>query len=623
MMMMMMKGGTQPIIILMVSLIAPWLCLASSSSQDVGAAAAALKAEYIIKVNFSTASATPDKYKSFIASVRAGLVSTAAEAAGTNTSGGIPVLVSEDDPLALEASLNITLVNKAGRSVSLKMDISGAYIAGYEAGNFSCLVKRSGSGHTLSSVTCYRSSYPWGGPPTVDVAVPEVSAWRVEDLDEAISSLFLFPTGNATKEDLSRGLAACDVMVATAATFPYVERRMSAGMWDGNGVSNDGSLRGLQESWPDLSAAVQESYQGAFAAPVALQRSNGEWMLVDNVRRAVPLVSFLENAGCKKKMTTTTEAAAADQRLPLLMRSVVQQPPPDEEDMQMQLGSSPAAAAATTSCGQAEPTVRLVGPEGRCVDVPYGVYYNGKQVQLWSCKSNGDVNQLWTLKRDGTIRSNGKCLAASRSDTAGARVVIDDCPPRVPTGRVVWEVRVDGTIALKGSSSSGGGGLVLAVTSSTLFAGLTVRRDDRGTGQSWTPTNDTAPLDAAIVGFRDLCLQADTAGAVSVAACGNGGVRWSIYPDGSIRPPAWLLLQWQCLAADGASGRVRVKYCDWAGSACERWVFRNDGTIFNTGTGRVLEVVGASKGGASGGQVVVSKAGNGSPTPTQKWALML
>jgi len=70
---------------------------------------------------------------------------------------------------------------------------------------------------------------------------------------------------------------------------------------------------------------------------------------------------------------------------------------------------------------------------------------------------------------------------------------------------------VDGTIALNGSSSSGSGGgeLVLAVTSSTQFAGLTVRRDDRGTGQSWTPTNDTAPLDAAIVGFRDLFLQAD------------------------------------------------------------------------------------------------------------------
>lgn len=600
-----MKGGTQRPIILMVRLVVPWLCLASSAallpalaSENVDAAAA-LKAEYI-KVNFSTASATPDKYKSFIASVRAGLTSTA-----DGNSSGIPVLVSEDDPLALEAFLNITLVNKAGHNVSFKMDVSGAYFVGYEAGNYSCLLKRSGG--TLSSVTCYRNLYPWGGPPSVTVDDPAVAAWRVEDLDEAISSLFLFPTGDATKEDLSRGLAACDVMIATAATFPYVERRMSAGMWDGNGVSNDGSLRGLQESWPELSDAVQESYQGAFAAPVPVQRSNGKWMQVDNVRRAVPLVSFLEHASCKK---TTREAV--DQRLPLLIRSVVQEP--DEKDMQLGGGANKATTAA--ACGQAEPTVRLVGPEGRCVDVPYGYYYNGNQVQLWSCKSNGDVNQLWTLKRDGTIRSNGKCLTSS-GDAAGARVVINDCP-RVPTtGRVVWEVRVDGTVALKGSR----GGLVLAVTSSTLFAGLTVRRDDRGTGQSWTPTNDTAPLHAAIVGFRDLCLQVDYAGAVSVAACRDGnGVQWSLYPDGSIRPPAWLLLQWQCLAAD-ASGRVRVKYCDWAGSSCERWVFRNDGTIFNTGTGMVLDVrpsAGATA--TSSGQVVVSPA---TGSPTQKWALML
>ncbi|CAD6226248.1 unnamed protein product [Miscanthus lutarioriparius] len=599
----------------MVSLVVvPWLCVASSAAAllpalasenvvDAAAAALKVKAEYIIKVNFSTASANPDKYKTFIASVRAGLVSTTER---NNNSSGIPVLVSQDDPLALEASLNITLVNKAGRSVSLKMDVSGAYFVGYEAGNYSCLLKRSGSGRTLSSVTCYRNLYPWGGPPTVTVDDdPAVAAWRVEDLDQAISSLFLFPTGNATKEDLSRGLAACDVMIASAATFPYVERRMSAGMWDGNGVSNDGSLRGLQESWPELSAAVQESYQGAFAAPVHVQRSNDKWTQVDNVRRAVPLVSFLEHhKSCKK---TTREAVG--QRLPLLIRSVVQEP--DEEDMQL---------GGAAACGQAEPTVRLVGLEGRCVDVPYGYYYNGKQVQLWSCKSNGDVNQLWTLKRDGTIRSNGKCLASS-GDAAGARVVIDDCP-RVPTGRVVWEVRADGTVALKGSSR--GGGLVLAVTSSRLFAGLTVRRDDRGTGQSWTPTNDTAPLDAAIVGFRDLCLQVDYAGAVSVAACGRDGVQWSLYPDGSIRPPAWLLLQWQCLAAD-ASGRVRVKYCDWAGSACQRWVFHNDGTIFNTGAGMVLDVVrpSKSKGTTASGQVVVSKPATGSPTPTQKWALML
>jgi hypothetical protein len=596
-----MKGGTQAIS-LMVHLAVPWLCLASwaallpaLASGNVGAAAPILRADYI-KLNFSTASATPDKYKSFIASVRAGLVSKA----GGNSSG-IPVLVDEDDPLALESFLNITLVNKAGRSVSLKMDVSRAYFVAYVAGQRSCLLKR--SGRTFSSAICYYGG-PWGtssAPVTRPAAAagdgedPGVAAWRARDLDEAISSLFLFPTGNATEEELRRGVAACDMMVASAATFPYVERRMSAGMWDSNGVANDPSLRGLQARWPWLSAAVQQSYQGAFAAPVPVQRSNGKWMRVDNVRSAVPLVSFLEHGSCNR-----TRGAPA-----LLIRSVVQEP---DEDMQPGGG----ARATTAACGlPAEPTVRLVGPEGRCVDVPYGYYYNGNQVQLWSCKSTSAVNQLWTLKRDGTIRSNGKCLTSS-GDAAGARVVVDDCP-RFPTGRVVWEVRVDGTVALKWSR-----GLVLAVTSSTLFAGLTVRQDDSGTGQSWTPTNVTAPLDAAIVGFRDLCLQADYAGSVSVAAC-RDGVQWSLYPDGSVRPPAWLLLQWQCLAAD-ASGGVTVKLCDGAGSSCERWVFRNDGTIFNTGTGMVLDARPSAGANATASQVIVSPA---TGSPTQQWTLML
>ena len=156
------------------------------------------------------------------------------------------------------------------------------------------------------------------------------------------------------------------------------------------------------------------------------------------------------------------------------------------------------------------------------------------------------------------------------------------------------------------------------MTSSSAFAGVTVRRDDRGTGQSWTPTNETAPLAAPVVGFSDLCLQADSAGAVSLAACGGGGMAWSLYPDGSVRPPAWLFLQWRCLAAD-ASGRVAVRFCDGSGSACERWVFRSDGTVLNTGTGMVLDA--RPSAGKSGRYDVVVSPATGSAT--QQWALML
>ncbi|KAF8731781.1 hypothetical protein HU200_015719 [Digitaria exilis] len=599
-----MKGGTlQAFLMLLNMALAPWLCLASSSaplllSSDTTTAAAALR-DYP-QVQFSTASATPETYNAFITAVRAALVSES-----TGQSNGIPVLP------AIATYLNVTLTNKAGYAVSLKMDVTGAFFTAYEAGKASCLLKRSPSGGAFSSATCYVD--PWAL--TSASASPELVAgddlggsaatatatatWKAKDLDEAVSSLYLYPTGNATEKKLSAAVSAIDVMIASAATFPYVQRRVSAGMRDGNGVSDDGSLQTLRSRWPTLSAAVQESFQGSLAVPVSIQRSNGAWITVDNVRTAAPLVSFLQHDDCKTttSSSSSSSSSSSQSQFPMVIRSVVE----EEAESTMVAG-----VGAPAKCSKAEPTVRIVGPEGRCVDVPYNWYYSGSQVQLWSCKSTADVNQLWTFKRDGTIRSNGWCLV-----TSGSRVVVDDCN-KCTASSSVWEVRADGTIALKST------GLVLAVTSSSAFAPVTVRKDDRGTGQSWTPTNVTSPVTAPVVGYGDLCLQVDFAGAVSLAACGGDGVAWSLYPDGSLRPPAWLFLQWRCLAAD-ASGKVAVKYCDGSGSACERWVFRSDGTILNTGTGMVLDAT-PSKSKRGCYDVVVSKA---TGSATQQWALML
>jgi len=71
----------------------PLLCLASPALPSETADAVALK-DYP-QVKFSTASATPETYRSFIASVRAALMSTSKG----KKSNGIPVLLSEDDPL--------------------------------------------------------------------------------------------------------------------------------------------------------------------------------------------------------------------------------------------------------------------------------------------------------------------------------------------------------------------------------------------------------------------------------------------------------------------------------------------------------------------------------------------
>ena len=71
-------------------------------------------------------------------------------------------------------------------------------------------------------------------------------------------------------------------------------------------------------------------------------------MPVDNVRRVVPLLSFLLHGSCKKASSSSMPA----------IRSVVQEP-------DMGGGVAPA-------CGEAEPTVRIAGTEGRCFAVPNG-----------------------------------------------------------------------------------------------------------------------------------------------------------------------------------------------------------------------------------------------------------
>ena len=64
---------------------------------------------------------------------------------------------------------------------------------------------------------------------------------------------------------------------------------------------------------------------------------------------------------------------------------------------------------------------------------------------------------------------------------------------------------------------------------------------------------------------------------------------------------------------------MAVRFCDGSGSACERWVFRSDGTVLNTGTGMVLDArPSASRRGCY--DVVVSPA---TGSATQQWALML
>ncbi|WP_449384998.1 family 16 glycosylhydrolase [Cellulomonas soli] len=64
-------------------------------------------------------------------------------------------------------------------------------------------------------------------------------------------------------------------------------------------------------------------------------------------------------------------------------------------------------------------TVRSGG--SLCLDVPWGLTYDGNRVQLATC--NGNAAQRWTRSADGTLTALGRCLDVRSSGTSNGTVV--------------------------------------------------------------------------------------------------------------------------------------------------------------------------------------------------------
>ncbi|GMP72603.1 hypothetical protein CsSME_00030571 [Camellia sinensis var. sinensis] len=233
------------------------------------------------------------------------------------------------------------------------------------------------------------------------------------------------------------------------------------------------------------------------------------------------------------------------------------------------------------TCAEPEPTIRISGRNGLCVDVRDGQYNDGNPIQLWPCESNADANQLWTLKRDGTIQSNGKCLT-TYGYSPGVYVMIYNCDTAV-TAATRWQVWDNGTIINPESA------LVLSAESENAGTTLTVETNIYASRQGWRASNNTDPFVTSIVGFMDLCMQRN-GNNVGLGDCVSNQTdqKWAIYPDGSIRPQQ---NQNVCLTSNNHSqGRNIIIFGCSNGWSSQRWVFTNDGAILNLYNGMVIDV---------------------------------
>ncbi|XP_057969409.1 ricin-like [Malania oleifera] len=325
----------------------------------------------------------------------------------------------------------------------------------------------------------------------------------IQPLDSAIDLLFHRSSAEGDKAKVARSLIICILMISEAVRFRYVEQQVTQTIRpQGQGtVVPNGAVVRLVRRWDCLSESIQQSDEDGSFPEVDLQRPNYEHFTVSNVMPDLVATIGIMLYICEKPPTTQSS---------LRIRPVVD-------------------AYNDQTCTEEELTVRIAGRNGLCADVRGGVFNNGDSIILWPCKSNADENQLWTVKRDGTIRSKGKCLT-TYGYSAGSYVMIYDCASAVLEA-THWEIWTNGTILNPKSS------LVLSAESGNSDATLTVQVNNYSSRQGWLTTNDSNPFVRTIVGFQDLCMQAN-GNAVWLEECVDQKAeqQWALYPDRSIRP---------------------------------------------------------------------------------------
>ncbi|RWR91471.1 type 2 ribosome-inactivating protein [Cinnamomum micranthum f. kanehirae] len=423
---------------------------------------------------------------------------------------------------------------------------------------------------------------------------------RVADDERGNIDLGMTPLANAIanleyhddQSMIARDLIVVNQMVLEPVRFRSIEYRVRRDIPHGEPWRADTAMISLEDNWEALSSAIQQSTQGGvFSSEVELHSVNDDPVYVGSVSHGEISGLALMQFVCR-----SSNQASSNQFIDhLLMRTS------PAVDVHVATGADD-----DNICSYPEPTVRISGRNGLCVDVRDGHYNDGNPIELWPCKETLDVNQLWTLRKDGTIRSNGKCLT-TYAYTPGDYVMIYDCSTAA-TAATIWQVWATGTIvnpvsALVLSAESGNGGTTLSVET-----------DIYASRQGWLAGNHTEPFVTSIIGFNDLCMQANGE-AVSVVTCATGineNQEWALYPDGSIRPQQ---NKDHCLTPtdNHSQGSIIIISSCSQGSEGQRWVSTNDGRILNFASGMVMEVKGSDP---SPNQIIISKfTGN----PNQKW----
>ncbi|RWR91464.1 type 2 ribosome-inactivating protein cinnamomin III precursor [Cinnamomum micranthum f. kanehirae] len=545
-------------------------------------------------VTFTTKNATKTSYTQFIEALRAQLASG-------EEPHGIPVMRERSTVPDSRRFILVELSNWAADSpVTLAVDVTNAYVVAYRTGSQSFFLREDNPDPAIENLLpdTQRYTFPFSGSYT---DLERVAGERREEiqlgmdpLENAISALWISNLNQ--QRALARSLIVVIQMVPEAVRYRFIEYRVRESITRAEMFRPDPAMLSLENNWSALSNAVQQSNQGGvFSSPVELRSTSNKPVYVgsvsDRVISGLAIMLFI----CR-----SSDRASSDQFIDHLL--MIRPTLVDVADVATDADND-------DTCADPEPTVRISGRNGLCVDVRDGKYNNGNPIQLWPCQQNSDVKQLWTLRRDGTIRSNGKCLTTN-GYSAGDYVMIYDCSTPV-TAAGIWQLWANGTIINPQSA------LALSAESGNSGTTLTVQANIYASRQGWLAGNNTEPFVTSIVGFNDLCMQAN-GDAMWVVECESSKAEqeWALYPDGSIRPDQD---RDRCLTStdnDSQGSIIIISSCS-PGSEGQRWVFMNDGTILNLNNGLVMEVKGSDP---SLHQIIIWPA---TGKPNQQWLPLL
>nr|ABW23506.1 prepropulchellin IV [Abrus pulchellus subsp. tenuiflorus] len=497
-------------------------------------------------IKFTTEGATSQSYQQFMDALRDRLTSGLIH--------DIPVLRDPTTVQERNRYVTVQLSNSDTESIQVGIDVTNAYVVAYRAGSRSYFLRdvpASASTYLFTGTNQY--SLPFNG------TYGDLERWAHQNREQVHLGLQAFRhgisflrSGDDDNEERAHTMIVIIQMVAEAARFRYISNRVAVSIRTGTAFQPDPAMISLENNWDNLSAGVQRSVQDTFPNEVTLRSINNRPVIVDSLSHPTVAVLALMLFVCNPPNANQS---------PLLIRSVVEKSKICSSDY--------------------EPTVRISGRDGMCVDVSDNAYHNGNPIIMWKCKDQLEENQLWTLKRDKTIRSKGKCLT-TYGYAAGNYVMIYDCSSAVPEA-TYWEIWDNGTIINPKSS------LVLSAESSSMGGTLTVQENDYRMRQGWRTGNDTSPFVTSIAGYSNLCMEAHGTN-VWMADCDSNKKeqQWALYPDGSIRP---VQNTNNCLTSDEHKQGATIVMMGCSNAwASQRWVFRNDGTIYNLYDDMVMDV---------------------------------